>query len=161
MHDTRLELGGSAPLTSYSTLSFTFLMGLGTLCALGVARRRFEQPLRMSDTLLLGAATHKLSRIVTRERVTMPLRKPFAKQQDEGRGHGGFHEEPKAHGMHRALGELLTCPFCVAPWISLGLLAGFSVAPRAVRIASTLFSMAAISDGLNLAYKRLGTRPSA
>jgi len=138
-------MGGQSPFGAYRILSAAYNAGLIGVASGAVLLRRFKAPLPTLDMLMLGAATHKLAQLMTQERVTLPLRSPFTKQSDHGRD-GGHHSEPKEHGMHRALGELLTCPHCMAPWIALGLVAGHVVAPLPTRVATTVFSSAALAD---------------
>jgi len=147
VEDRVLENGGKSPFTAYRLLSATFNSGLLGVASGAMLLRRFKAPLGLLDLSMMGAATHKLALLITQERVTLPLRAPFTKQSDHGRT-GGHHSEPKEHGMHRALGELLTCPHCMAPWISLGLVAGHVVAPLPTRAVTTVFSVAALADGL-------------
>src|SRR5690348_5085365 len=64
-----------------------------------------------SDLLLAGIATHKISRVITKDRVTAPLRAPFTEFEGEG-GPGEVEERPRGKGIRRAIGELLVCPFC-------------------------------------------------
>jgi hypothetical protein len=151
MTDRPLQEGGKSPFGAYRLLSATFNGGLIGLAGAAVVLRRFKVPLSPTDLLMLGAATHKLALIVTRERVTMPLRSPFTKQSDGGR-EGGHHSEPKGQGLQRALGELLTCPHCIAPWISLLLVGGYVVAPLPTRFVTTVFSTVALADMLFHAY---------
>jgi hypothetical protein len=99
-----------------------------------------------ADIVLLGLASHKLSRLVARERVTTPLRAPFVE---------GEQEEPAGKGLQRALGELLTCPYCVSPWITLGLGAGLVYRPVATRFVSSLFASLVVSDVLHHGYSIL------
>jgi hypothetical protein len=119
-----------------------------------VALRRFKTPLGPADLLTLGLAAHKIAVIVTKERVTMPLRSPFTTQSDHGR-QAGHASTPRGHGMQRALGELLTCPHCCAPWVALGLVAGHVLAPLPTRAITTLFSTVALADAFHHAYEWL------
>lgn len=145
MHDQPLELGGESPYAAYRLLSFAFVAGLVGLASSRAARRTFSKPPNAADVALTGAATHQLAQIITSERVTMALRSPFTWQRDEGRG-GKRVEIPKEHGVHRAVGELLTCKYCIAPWITAGLIAGHVYAPAATRTVATVFAATAFSD---------------
>ncbi len=129
------------PFGSYLVLSAVFNAGAWALGALLGPRRRVP----LADVLVLGAATHEVSRIVAKERVTQALRRPFVEVGPDG------HEEPVDHGMRRAMGELITCPYCMAPWIALGLSAAYLVAPAATRTYATVMSVAAVSDFLHRA----------
>jgi hypothetical protein len=96
-------------------------------------------------------ATHKLTRIVTRERIAIPLRMPFARYQGTD-GAGLVKERPRGPGLRYAVGSLLTCQFCVGPWVAAALTGSLLFAPRATRLAASVFSAVAISDFLHQAY---------
>lgn len=145
MKNQPLELGGESPYSAYRLLSLGFGAGLLGVAFSTAAKRRFAQPLGLMDFGLTAAATHKLAQIVTKERVTMYLRSPFTWQKDEGK-HGAREEVPKEHGFKRAVGELLTCPYCIAPWISTALIAGHVFAPAQTRIVTTIFAATAAAD---------------
>lgn len=139
------------PIRGYATMLGVFV-GAFTGLAL-VARRAGVLPRRVSlaDTVLLGVATHKVSRILTRERVTMPLRVPFTRFRGRD-GAGEVNEEPRGDELHRAVGSLVTCQYCAGPWVATALTAGLLFAPRVTRLASSLFAMVAVSDFLHQAY---------
>ena len=63
-----------------------------------------------------------------------------------------MNEEPRGDELQRAVGSLVTCQYCAGPWIATGLTAGLLFAPRATRLASSMFAMVAISDFLHQAY---------
>jgi Protein of unknown function (DUF1360) len=105
-----------------------------------------------ADLLLAGVATHKLSRVISKDRVTAPLRAPFTEFQEEG-GPGEVEEKPRGTGMRKAIGQLLVCPFCLAQWVATGILAGLAVAPRATRFVCSIFAAVTISDFLQIFYK--------
>ena len=143
------------PIGGYATMMLVFAGSFVTLVA--AARKADVLPRRVPfrDIALLGIATHKLTRIVTRERVTIPLRVPFTHY--EGRdGAGQVREEPRGHGVQRAIGSLVTCQYCAGPWVATGLAAGLMFAPRATRLACGVLAIVAISDFLHQAYA--GTR---
>lgn len=147
-HDHVLENGGASPYAAYRVLSTAFHAGLVGLAGGTALLRRFKTPLGPTDLITLGLAAHKIAVILTQERVTLPLRSPFTTQADHGR-EGGHESIPRGQGMQRALGELLTCPHCSAPWIALGLLAGHVVAPLPTRAITTLFSTVALADAFH------------
>lgn len=129
------------PFGTYLLLTTAFNAGALTLGALLGSRRRVH----LGDLLVLGTATHEISRILTTERVTRSLREPFVETSPDG------HEEPVAEGPRRAFGELLTCPYCVGPWIALGLSTSYMLAPATTRTYATVLTLAAISDFLHRA----------
>lgn len=140
------------PLGSYAALAAAFNGGLAGL--LLAARRGDRLPERVSagDLLLLGTATHKLSRLLTKDKVTSFLRAPFTEYQSSS-GHGEVEEKPRGKGLQLAIGELLVCPYCLAQWVSGGFLAGAILAPRATRVVASLFATLTVADFLQLAYK--------
>lgn len=159
LHDHQLENGGASPFSAYCLLSTTFNAGVLGLAGASAVLRRFKTPVAPGDLITMGLAAHRLAIIVTKERVTMPLRSPFTEQADHGRA-GGHESRPRGHGMQRALGELLTCPHCIAPWIALGLVAGHVVAPLPTRAITTLFSTVALASAFHHAYAWLEAQQS-
>jgi hypothetical protein len=140
-----------------------YLGSMGTFAALwatthrAVSRSGRAWPSRWaaSDVLLGSVATHKLSRIISKEGVTTPLRAPFTEFEGEA-GAGEVVERPK-HGAAHVPGELLTCPFCLAPWIATAYVAGLVLAPGPTRAGAAVFATVAGSDALQHAYARLRT----
>lgn len=139
------------PIGGYAAMMAVFLGSFVGLVTLARAAHALPERVPVRDIALLGVATHKLTRIVTRERVTIPLRVPFAHY--EGRdGAGQVKEEPRGEGVRRAIGSLLTCQYCAGPWVATGLVAGLMFAPRATRVACGMLAAVAISDFLHQAY---------
>jgi hypothetical protein len=103
------------------------------------------------DVALLAVATHKLSRLLAKDAVTSPLRAPFTRVEGPA-GEAELNENPRGHGMQHSVGELMTCPFCLAVWISSGLVTGLVFAPRLTRLVMATASAVAASDFLHLAY---------
>lgn len=68
------------PLPQYATLVGIFAASLGAFFA-GATIRRTLLPERLGfgDVVLIGVATHKLSRLISKDRVTSPFRAPFAR----------------------------------------------------------------------------------
>ncbi|HEY7266367.1 MAG TPA: DUF1360 domain-containing protein [Solirubrobacterales bacterium] len=135
-----------ALLVAYNTLVGGFLL----------ARARAGKPLPArvgaGDLLLAGVATHKLSRLIAKDRVTAPLRAPFTEFEEEG-GPGEVEEKPRGRGPRRAIGELLVCPFCLGQWVATGILAGLAIIPRTTRFVCSIFAAVAIGDFLQILYK--------
>jgi hypothetical protein len=139
------------PIGGYAVLITAFVSSFSALVI--AAKRANQLPARVEpvDIALLGIATHKLTRIVSRERIAIPLRAPFTRY--EGRdGAGLVKEEPRGRALQRAIGSLLVCQFCVGPWVASALAAGLVFAPRPTRLVSSVFAMVAISDFLHQAY---------
>jgi hypothetical protein len=123
--------------------------------ALLVAKRsgRLGERPKPADLALAGLATQRLSRLITKDRVTSAIRAPFTVYEGEG-GPGEVEERARGRGARRALGELLVCPFCVAQWIAAAFMCGLLFAPRVTRWLAGMFSVVAIADVLQLLYKR-------
>lgn len=139
------------PISGYATMIGAFLGSFTTLVFAARQARVLPRRVPVSDILLLGVATHKLTRIVSRERVAIPLRVPFTHYEGTD-GAGQVKEEPRGRGIQRAIGSLVTCQYCTGPWIATALTAGLLFAPRATRLASAMFAMVAVSDFLHQAY---------
>jgi hypothetical protein len=106
-----------------------------------------------SDVVLISIATHKLSRLLAKDSVTSPLRAPFTRYAEPG-GAAEVNEEVRDQGstVRHAIGELVTCPFCLAMWVATGLTGGLVLAPRLTRLAATTLTATAASDFLQMAY---------
>jgi hypothetical protein len=139
------------PLAAYGGVTVAF-NGLFA-AALLAARRADRLPERFGagDTLLLGAATAQLSRLLSKDRVTSVLRAPFTRFKEDA-GYGEVEEEARGTGLQRAIGELLICQYCVAQWVAAGLVLGHAVAPRETRVVAGTFAVYGVSNLLNLAY---------
>jgi hypothetical protein len=140
------------PLASYGALVAVFNVAfLGGLAALHRSGRELPERVGLGDVLLIATATQKLSRLITRDRVTSALRAPFTRYQ-EAAGHGEVEEAARGHGLQRAVGELVVCPYCVSLWVAGGFTLGLVAAPRATRLVGATFSALAVADALQLAY---------
>jgi hypothetical protein len=140
------------PLGGYAALLAVYSTAM--LGALQTVRTRDCAPLEevsVGDFVLLALATHKLSRLITKDSVTSPLRAPFA-TFEEATGASEVSEKPRGAGLQRALGELVTCPMCVAPWVGGALAFGLLLRPRTTRLVTTTFAAVAVSDFLQQAY---------
>ncbi len=129
---------------------------LGLVSAAGAAVRASgrELPERIpaGDALLLTVATFRLARRIAKDPVTAPIRAPFTQFQGPS-GHAEIAEEVREHGgAKHAVGELLTCPFCLAQWVGTGFVFGYVTAPNATRLAALTMTMVAGSDVLQFVY---------
>ncbi len=83
--------------------------------------------------------------------MTSFLRAPFTEFQEPS-GKGEIEEKPRGRGLRLATGELLVCPYCIAQWIAAGFAVGYVRAPRLTRLLAGMYTMYAISDGLQFAH---------
>src|SRR3954464_11069050 len=90
------------PLANYALLAGVFNTAFAS--ALVKADREGKVPERIpaQDILLVGIATHKLSRIITKESVRGFARKPFTRYKGHS-GKGEVEEAPKGRGLRRAV----------------------------------------------------------
>jgi hypothetical protein len=129
-------------------------LGLVTAGAAAVRASGRELPDRIppGDAALLAVATFRLARRIAKDPVTAPLRAPFTSFQGPS-GHAEVAEEVREHGgVKHAVGELLTCPFCLAQWVATGLVFGYATAPKATRLAALTMTIVASSDVLQFVY---------
>jgi hypothetical protein len=145
------------PIQSYAVLTAAFNAVLAGWLAAAASGGRMPTRLPARDLLLLGVATHKLSRMVAKDKVTRAIRAPFTEVEGDG-APGELDERPRGEGVRRAVGELLSCPFCLDAWVANGFVSGALLAPRVTRVVASLFAVIAISDTLQLAYKGLERR---
>jgi hypothetical protein len=143
--------GEYRPIGGYAVLAGVFGAGLGG--ALLAARRSGRElpDLSTRDLVLTGVATHKLSRLLTKDKVTAFLRAPFTEFQ-ESSGHGEVEERARGRGLRLAVGELLVCPYCLAQWVAGGFVVGHVFAPNVTRLLTGLWSAHAVADAAQLAY---------
>ena len=112
---------------------------------------RLPEGYRGGDLLLLAAGTFKLSRLITKDRVTSGLRAPFTRFQEDT-GYGEVEEAARGRGLRLAIGELLVCDYCLAQWIAASMVAGLTVSPRVTRAVASVFAVHGMADALQLAY---------
>jgi hypothetical protein len=138
-----------------------YLVAMGAFGVLGASlaagarllgRSAPERP-SVTDVALIAVATHKLSRLVAKDAVTSPLRAPVTRYSGPA-GAAELNEEVRDDGssVRHGIGELITCPFCLAVWVATGFTGGLVLAPRITRLAAVALTATAVSDFLQLAY---------
>ncbi|HEU0276066.1 MAG TPA: DUF1360 domain-containing protein [Candidatus Udaeobacter sp.] len=138
-------------LAEYGALLTFYLTTLAVLIGLAVEKNRLPRRFGLLDLALLGVATHKLSRLIAKDRITGILRAPFV-DYIRSAGAGEVEEEPRGRGIQRGIGQLISCPYCMAPWCAAALGLGFIFAPRVGRFLAGIFASVAMSDFLQRAY---------
>jgi hypothetical protein len=120
--------------------------------AIRVSGRELPTRIPLADFALLTVGTFRLARRIAKDPVTSPIRAPFTSYQGTS-GEAEIAEEVREHGgVKHAIGELLTCPFCLAQWVGTGFVLSYVAAPRATRLAALTMAMVAGSDVLQFAY---------
>jgi hypothetical protein len=133
------------PYPEYAALTGTYAAVLGGFLVL--ANRWLPVRIGFGDVVRIGLTSYKIGRLVAKDEVTSWVRAPVT-QDEEG-------TEPKREGAARALGELVTCPYCVGVWTSAGLSCASVLLPRETRLVTTIFSAQAVADFLNAAFVKL------
>lgn len=122
------------------------------VAALRASGRELPTRIPLGDVALMTIATFRLSRRIAKDPITAPLRAPFTVFRGAS-GEAEIAEEIREHGgVKHAVGELLTCPFCLAQWVATGLVLSYVAAPRAARLAALTMTMVAGSDVLQFVY---------
>ena len=142
------------PLGGYALLMGTFT---AVAAAFGAwfhrAGRELPESMSAPDLVLVTVASHKASRLITRDRVTSAVRAPFTEFQGDA-GPGEVNERARGRGLRRAIGELLVCPYCLGMWVSAAMTGSLLVFPRFTRwFAAVLVSFFG-SEVLHIAYAR-------
>ena len=138
-------------LAEYASMLAFYIITVAVLSGMAVEKNRLPRRFALLDLALLGIATHKLSRIVAKDRITGILRAPFV-NYIRSTGAGEVEEEPRGRGIQRGIGQLVSCPYCMAPWCATALGFGFVFAPRVTRFLAGILASIAASDFLHRAY---------
>ena len=133
------------PLSEYAALTAAFGGVLGGFLLL--AQRRLPERIGFGDVARIGLASYKVGRLVAKDEVTSWMRAPVTRDEEAS--------EPKSQGVERALGELVTCPYCVGVWAASVLTYALVLFPRQTRVVTTIFGAQAVADFLNAAFVRL------
>lgn len=142
------------PLRGYAVLTSVFAALAGAFSVwLRKTGRELPERVGASDLAILTVATHKASRLLTKDRVTATVRAPFTRFQ-ANEGAGEVSEAARGTGLRRAVGELLVCPYCIAMWIAAGFAGALVVAPRGTRLVASVLTILFGSDVLQIAYRK-------
>ena len=139
------------PVGAYAALLTLYASTFGSALWAGSRHGVLPRSIEVLDVVFLGLATHRLSRLLTRDRITTPLRMAFTRYERSDGG-GEVREHSRGRGWRKALGSLLTCPFCVGPWIAGALATAFVLRPRETRLVAAALVMVTISDFAHQAY---------
>ena len=103
------------------------------------------------DLTVLGLATYKAARTISRDEVTSFLREPFV----EGEAHEGGEDPLETGDLRQAIGELVTCSRCIGTWVAAGLGATQILAPRFGRILAWTLAAGGLNDWLQAGFAAL------
>ena len=120
--------------------------------AVRASRKDLPARIPLGDAVLLTVATFRTARTIAKDPVTSPLRAPFTTFEGTS-GEAEVAEEIREHGgVKHAIGELITCPFCLAQWVGTAFVFGYVAAPRATRLAALTMTTVAGADVLQFVY---------
>jgi hypothetical protein len=157
--ELRTIYSGYAPGEERPTGSYVVLMSAFSILSASFARwfrasgRHLPDRIDPGDLALLTVASHKASRLISKDRVTSGIRAPFTEYQDDA-GPGEVSEQPRGRGLRRVIGELLVCPYCLGMWTSAAFTAGLLVVPRFTRWLASVLAMFFGSELLQIAYTK-------
>ncbi len=114
--------------------------------------RELPERLGAGDVVLVGVASHKVSRLISKDKVTSPVRAPFTELEGNG-GPGELEERARGGAVRKAVGELLICPYCIGLWVVSAFAIGLLFAPRLTRFVAGVFAALTVSDFFQIAYK--------
>ena len=140
------------PFGAYAVMSAIFNTAFAGALVTASRSGRLPDRIEAGDVVLVGVATHKIARLISKQKVTSFLRAPFTELEAKG-GPGEVEERPRGGGLRGAVGELLVCPYCLSLWTSGALHVGLIFAPRATRTVASTFTALTVADFLHVAYK--------
>jgi hypothetical protein len=145
--------GEDRPLGSYMVMLALFAAFVAGAAGLAAATgRRLPSGIGPYDVFLMTLSTHKLSRTLSKDAVTSPLRAPFTRYSGTGGPAEVMEEVRSTSSLRHAVGELITCPFCLDMWVATGFAIGLVFAPRVTRLVAATFAALTGADFLHLAY---------
>lgn len=145
------------PNTGYATLAGVYSTAVGvSALALRQRAKRTGAPVRVpkgSDLVLLGVASFKLSRLLTKDSVTSFVRAPFVEPKGAGPAAGEVKDKPVGGWFRKAVGELVTCPFCLDQWVATGALLTYMASPKLARATAAGMTIVSIADISQYGYR--------
>ncbi|HEY3527988.1 MAG TPA: DUF1360 domain-containing protein [Nocardioides sp.] len=142
-------------IAGYLGMLSLFGGALASAAAVGRSRgQHLPDDYGVQDLVLGALATHKFSRLVAKDGVTTPVRAPFT-EFEENAGSAEVNESPKEGHLQHVPGEVLTCPFCLAPWVATSYVVCLTLSPRLARAWAATFAIVGGSDWLQHGYSRI------
>ncbi len=129
----------------------TFVGGLALAGALAHLLDRDPRDRDTLDLAVLGLATFKAARTISRDEVTSFIREPFV----AGEAHEGAEDPIPTGDLRQAIGELVTCSRCVGTWVAAALGTTQVLAPRFGRILTWSLAAAGANDWLQAGFAAL------
>lgn len=143
---------GDRPLGPYAVLVSIWLGAFAAFLGVAKAVNRPVPRLDAGDIALLSGATFQLSRLIGKDAVTSFLRAPFTRYKEPG-APGEVNEEPrKDTEAQHAVGEMVSCPFCLGTWVAAGLTYAYTFFPNLTRFLAGMFCIVGLADFAQMAY---------
>jgi Protein of unknown function (DUF1360) len=143
-----------APHGAYAAIMGSFVGGLAGAGLLARALGRDAKDHTPLDLAILGLATFKAARTISRDQVTSFIREPFVEEE----AHEGGEEPVHTGDMRQAIGELVTCSRCIGTWVAGGLTATQVIAPRFGRMLTWTLAAAGSNDFLQAGFAALTSK---
>jgi Protein of unknown function (DUF1360) len=126
----------------YVVLTAAYAVLAGVVATLATRTRDDPAPVEPTELVLYGVATAGLARLLSKEKVTEWIRRPFVEEPTDG------DRRPRGRGARYVVGELLTCTRCLGSWSALGLVGLRAAAPGPARVGATLLAMSYVNNVL-------------
>ncbi len=143
------------PFAAYAGITGTFIGGLAVAGGLAHLLDRDPREGGTLDLAVLGLATFKAARTITRDDVASFIREPFVEDD------GGSDHAVETGDLRQAIGELVTCSRCLGTWVAGGLATAQIVMPRFGRVLTWTLAAAAMNDWLQAGFAALTKRANA
>lgn len=144
------------PYAAYAGIMSTFVGGLAVAGGLAHLLDRDARDSNTLDLAVLGLATFKAARTISRDDVTSFIRDPFL----EGEAGAGDEQPVETGDLRQALGELVTCSRCVGTWVAAGLGTTQILAPRFGRLLTWTLAAAGANDWLQAGFVAVTSKAS-
>jgi hypothetical protein len=148
--------GEDRPLGGYVAVMGVYCAGVGAVTLAGrLLGRRAPVQVSAWDLAQITVATHRIARTISKDPVTSPIRAPFTRYEGVSAA-AELKEDVRSHSaLQHSLGELLSCPMCLAQWVATALTAGLVLSPRVTRLVAATFTAVAGADFLQYLYAAL------
>jgi hypothetical protein len=144
----------NVPLGSYLLLMGAYSLFFAALYkASSRGRDQFEKPKGL-DLALLTIASYKFSRVITMSFIGSAVRAPFTKRGPSLKA-GEVQDQARGRGLQRAIGNMVTCPFCFNVWSTTLFVFGYSISKKLTTQVAYVLSIAAAGDFLHLGYRNV------
>jgi hypothetical protein len=146
------------PLEGYAALMAVYGAGITGLFVWAHRTGHTLEDVALEDLLVLGVGSHKLARMVSKDRIGTLLRQPFTEYDGTESALPGEASESARRdkgALRQAIGELLCCPYCTTTWAAAGLFGAYLVDRRMGRTLSGFLSSISVAELMQATYHKL------